>query len=255
MTFVSGKGKKQIRQLDKFEIIYENSDFLIINKKAGLLVHPDGAKTQQTLSGELALIRPEIKQAGESELRPGIVHRLDRETAGLMLVVKNQQAFVYYKNLFLTRKIEKSYCCLIHGWLKNEKAKIDLPVGRSLKNTAVRTTSPYSKDRKEALTEYEILKRFKFEQTKNRIFYYSLLGVKLKTGRTHQIRVHMKSLGHPIVGDKVYKFKRQFVPFDFDRLFLISKQLKFEGRDKKSYNFEVKLPADYSNFLKKFEQV
>lgn len=232
-----------------FSIIYEDKDILVINKAAGLQVHPDGKNENETLTDKLIKIYPEIEQAKEDPLRPGIVHRLDRDTRGLMLIVRNKKAFDYYKELFQKREIQKKYWVLVHGKVKKQEGIIDFSIGRAPKNTVLRSTAPYARDQKKAKSEYQVLNEYCYEQSKSKVYNYTLLEVKIITGRTHQIRVHMKSIGHPVVGDKLYKFKRQFVPFDFKEMFLIAKYLKFVDRKGEVLKFKIELDSVLNEFL------
>ncbi len=202
--------------MDEPEIIYEDKNFIGISKPAGLLVHPthslamcgihsinEKMRSEPTLAGWLVRKYPEIKKVGDDpETRPGIVHRLDRETSGVMIVPRNQEYFEYFKNLFKTRQIKKTYLALVSGEPKIKKGIIDKPIG--IKNGSVKRSVYSEKMKKNAVTRYEVKKTFIHGGLP-----YSLLEVYPETGRTHQIRVHLASIGHPIVGDKLYGGKKQ----------------------------------------------
>ena len=183
------------------EIIYEDKDIAVIVKPCGLVVHPSPGYTSGTLVNALLYHIKDLSSIGGVE-RPGIVHRLDRETAGVMVIAKNDVAHRELVKQFQERKTEKFYKVLVKGLVKKDYGVIDTPIGRH----------PYDRKRfsvreegKEALTEYWVLKRYeRFEIT--------LLKVKIHTGRTHQIRVHFSSIGHPVLGDTTYGFKRTSVP-------------------------------------------
>lgn len=231
-------------------ILHEDEDIIVLNKPAGLQVHPDNRNRTGTLANYLLAERPVVSSVGEYDDRPGIVHRLDRNTAGLMFVVKNGNAFLYYKDLFKEKKIQKTYWALVHGKIKEEEGIIDLPIGITLKNTVMRTTSPASRNKKEALTAFKVRERFCLSYSASKQFFYTLVEVSPKTGRTHQIRVHLKSIGHPIVGDSLYKFKRQKDPTEIRRLFLLSKKIEFVDQRGHKRIFEAPPINDWEDVLK-----
>ncbi|MFH1559126.1 MAG: RluA family pseudouridine synthase [Patescibacteria group bacterium] len=236
-----------------FKIIYQSKDYLVINKPAGLQVHPDAKNKGHTLTDLLLKDFPSIKDVGESSERPGIVHRLDKDTSGVMLVVLNKAAFYHFKKQFQRRKIKKTYWALVHGLPKKSRDVISLPIGRSLKNTRLRTASPYSRDKKLAQTAYQVLKTYSFSLSPKKQIPYALLQVFPRTGRTHQIRVHLKSIGHPICGDPVYKFKRLVPPPGLNRLFLISKKIEFNDLQGKKQAKEIKLDKELKQVLEKLK--
>ena len=179
------------------KIIFENQDFVVIDKPAGLSVHAGVGINEKTLVDFLLEKFPEIALVGDDpEVRPGIVHRLDKETSGVMIVARNQKTFEYLKNLFKNRQIEKKYLALVHGKLKEKEGKIEGEMGRSKKDfrkqALVRGKISVRKERY-SLSHFKVKKEFE---------KYSLLEVFPKTGRMHQIRVHLHSISHPIVGDK-----------------------------------------------------
>jgi 23S rRNA pseudouridine1911/1915/1917 synthase len=240
---------KQVRDF-LIPIVYEDQDILVINKPQFLQVHPDRVTKRKTLVDFLVKKYPQIKTVGDDpKLRPGIVHRLDKETSGIMLVMKNNQAFAYFKNLFRQKKIKKTYLALVHGQVRKQTGEIDLAVGRSLKDTAVRTTSNYAKDKKEAKTKYQVLNYYLLEKSKSKKYYYTLLKVQPETGRTHQIRVHLKAINYPIVGDPIYKFKRLVTPKDLEKLCLIATELKFKDRKDNLREFKIDLRSDFQKAL------
>lgn len=224
-----------------FEIIFEHADFLIINKPAGISVHPSEKETSGTLVNGLLEKFPEIKNIGENSLRPGIVHRLDKETSGILIVVKNQPAFKYFKQLFQDRKIQKTYLAWAWGNLKNKTGKIEAYLGKSSQNPTKQAVSHNPKkliNPKTALTNYQVL-----EEQEDK----SLIELKPKTGRKHQLRLHLHSLGHPIVGDKKYFNKKiKALNKNFSRHLLHAQKIEFEYLNNKKYQFESELPGDMS---------
>ncbi|MBD3244544.1 MAG: RNA pseudouridine synthase [Candidatus Moranbacteria bacterium] len=244
----------QDKATEKPKIIYQDKDIIVIDKLQGLQVHWDNKNKSNTLVDWLIKEYPGIKKVGEDPLRPGIVHRLDKDTGGLMLLVKNQKAFFYYKNLFKKRKVKKIYWTLVHGNISKDSGSIKASIGNSYNNTVKRSCAAYAKNKKEALTFYKVLKRFKQIESKSKVHYYCLCQVNLKTGRTHQIRVHFHHLGHPVVGDKLYKFKRKKIPENLKNIFLISKKLEFQDRKGVSRSFEIRISDDLKAVLESLEE-
>lgn len=222
------------------KIIATEDDYLVIDKPAGLLVHPAPGKTEPTLTAELLAQYPTLAGIGDSDERPGIVHRLDRDVSGLMVVAKTQVMFLALKRQFQHHEILKEYTALVHGVLtpKQEHGIIDKPIGRHGRTgrMAARTTS-LDKDR-EAKTEYWVIKRFT---------HHTLLRVKIHTGRPHQIRVHLFSLGYPVVGDTLYRQKR-IKSAKIKRLFLHASKLGFNDLQKEYREYESPLPEELKLF-------
>jgi len=194
-----------------------------VNKPAGMVVHPDSAHKSGTLIQEILKTHPEIKNVGdEPEVRPGIVHRLDKDTSGIIIIAKNQPTFEYLKNQFQNYKIKKTYLALVVGKLKDKEGVIDLPIGRS-KTPLRRLASEKARGKlREAITEYKVLETFpetRFQNSPKPGFGFTLIEAYPKTGRTHQIRAHFKAIGHPIACDKLYS-KKPACPFGLSRQFL-----------------------------------
>ena len=227
------------------KIIYENDDFLVLEKPADLTVHPVKPEQKNTLADLIVARYPEIKGVGEDPLRPGIVHRLDKDTSGLMVVAKNNQSFNYLKKQFQDRKVEKEYLALVVGKIKDKKGTITKSISQSKKDHKKRSALLGEKS-KPAWTEYEVLEYYK---------QYTLVKAMPKTGRTHQIRIHLASIGYPIAGDKQYKFKRQPCPKNLSRQFLHSYYLKFQTTDGKMIAFKSELPQDLKEVLKDLEKI
>lgn len=242
------------------KIIFENENFVAVNKPAGLLMHQvSGANRQEeTLIGKIIEKYPEIKKVGDPlansgqvNFRPGIVHRLDKDTSGVVLIARNQKYFEYLKNLFQSRKIKKIYWTLVWGELKPNKGIIDKPI--SLKPGTTKRTVFGGKMEKEAITEYEVIKVFKKQEIKNKEQVFSLLKVEPKTGRTHQIRIHLSSVYHPVVGDQLYGSKK-FLSlskdfFGLTRQFLHAQSLEFPTEEGKRVKIEADLPEDLQKIL------
>ncbi|NPA32567.1 MAG: RluA family pseudouridine synthase [Aquificae bacterium] len=183
------------------EVVYEDKDIAVVVKPCGLVVHPSPGYTSGTLVNALLHRIRELSSVGGVE-RPGIVHRLDKETAGLLVVAKSDKAHRELVKQFQERKTEKHYKVLVKGIVREEKGVIDKPIGR---HPVDRKRFSAREDGKEAITEYRVLKRYER-------FGITLLDVKIHTGRTHQIRVHFSSIGHPVLGDTTYGFKKTSVP-------------------------------------------
>jgi 23S rRNA pseudouridine1911/1915/1917 synthase len=241
-------------------LIYETRDFIAINKPAGLLVHSApkaNSKFQIPNSKEPTLVDwilekyPEVKNVGdEPETRPGIVHRLDRDTSGVILIARNQEFFEYLKNLFKTHQIKKTYLALVWGKLEPKTGIIEKPI--KLKSGSVKRTVWRGKIEKEAKTKYKVIKYLKYNISLtivDKVLYFSFLEVIPKTGRTHQIRVHLASIGHPVVGDKLYGFKKLKIPFDLDRQFLHAASLEFNSSAGHRIKIEAGLPDDLKRVI------
>ncbi len=224
----------------KRNIVFENNDLLIINKLAGIVVHPDKKYKDNTLADYVVQEYPEIKNVGQSG-RPGIVHRLDKDTSGLIIVAKNQKTFDYLKDLFKERKIEKRYYALVYGIMKEKSGIITYSLEKRGKVRA-----KLSSTSRPAVTRYKVIKEYGEE--------FTLLDVTIETGRTHQIRVHLTKIGHPIVGDKMYKFKR-VRQADLNRQFLHAYFLKFRLPSGQTHEFRTKLPEDLKEFLHELKQI
>lgn len=236
----------------KLDIIYEDKDIIVLNKPAGLLVHPLKPNQNNTLVNGLIAYCPAIQDVGDDspagELRPGLVHRLDKDTSGLMVAAKNNQAFEYLKKQFQEQKVEKHYLALVIGKVKDKKGTITKAISRSKKDRRKRTVL-WDEKSKSAWTEYRVIRYIKSDS----VHIYTLLDVFPKTGRTHQIRVHLASIGHPIAGDKQYKFKRQPVLKGLKRQFLHAYYLKFQLPSGKIVEFQSPWPKDLKEVLERLK--
>jgi 23S rRNA pseudouridine1911/1915/1917 synthase len=236
-------------KFDKIDIQEQNKDFIIINKPSGLLVHPTKYQRKNTLVDWLLVNFPEIKKIGEKD-RPGIVHRLDKEVSGLMVIAKSQEMYFHLLGQFKKKKVKKEYLALTYNHFVAKNGIIDLFIGRTKKGKLV--ANQYENDirnKKSALTEYRVEKEF-FSPQK-----LSLLKVSPLTGRTNQIRIHLYSLGCPVVGDKRYKKRNLFLkePLKIKRIFLHACYLGFYNLKNKWLEYRIFLPIELQEFLKKIK--
>ena len=223
------------------EVVYEDNDIIVVNKPKGMVVHPANGNPDGTLvNAIMAMCKGSLSGIG-GEIRPGIVHRLDKDTSGLLIVAKNDLAHINMSNQIKDRKVKKIYIALVKGNINENEATINMPIGRSTKD---RKKMAVRKDGKEAITHFKVLKRYK---------NYTLLEVKIDTGRTHQIRVHMAEIGHPVVGDMVYsKGKNEF---GVEGQMLHSKSLDFKHPiTGKEMHLEAKLPEYFEKVLEKLDR-
>jgi 23S rRNA pseudouridine1911/1915/1917 synthase len=227
------------------EIIYHDSDMIVVNKPPGISVHGGPAVRGATLVDFLVEEFPEIKNVGDApKTRPGIVHRLDKDTSGIMVVARNQKTFEALKRQFQDRLVEKTYRAIVCGALKEKSGTITFAIGRLVKNPAKRgieIKQGMIKNSREAITGYTVLRG----GTK-----YSLMKLKPKTGRTHQLRIHMKALGHPVACDTMYGGKNVCCPDGATRQLLHAQSLSFSPAHGKRFFFEADPPPDYTIALK-----
>lgn len=224
--------------LSNLNILYEDEDFLVLEKPVGLLVHPTKYHKGQTLVDWLVKHYPYIKDVG-NKYRPGIVHRLDKDVSGLMIVAKTSEMYSFLVSQFKKGNIKKEYIALVHGRTPETHGSIDLPIGRTKKGKLIGVK--YTKGirvEKQAFTQYEVIKSFK---------QFTLLKVKPLTGRTHQIRIHLKSIGCSIVGDKRYTKIRD----NLDRIFLHASYIGFYDLKNHWREFKSDLSKELKQFLNK----
>ena len=235
--------------IKNIKILYQEKDFAIIHKPAGLLMHgvPQKTKKQDETLVDWAKIHfPETKIVGDNpKERPGIVHRLDKETSGVLLIAKTQDFYKHFKKLLQEHKVKKTYKALVHGNIE-KKQIIDKPIGLVSGSIKRSTIAKNMKMIKKAVTEIEPVKNFKTETTS-----LTLLRVYPKTGRTHQIRVHLAGIGHPVVDDKLYAGKRE--TFGLKRHFLHAESLEFSLSNKRRIKVEAELPKDLQKLLKELK--
>ncbi len=238
------KNTKASEPTAKIEIVSDTPDYIVVNKPTGILAHPTMAGETNTLADFITKKYPKIKKVGEDPDRPGIVHRLDKEASGLMVIAKTQKMFVHLKEQFKTRTVEKEYTALVHGQVAREWGEVNFRIGRS-KTSARMAALPENQttEGKEAKTEFLIEKLF---------INFTLLKIKIHTGRMHQIRVHFLAYDHPIVGDPLYFQKKQKRVWDkkLGRLFLHSTTLGFTDLKGEKQTFKLPLPKELETFLK-----
>lgn len=236
--------------MQRFEIkiVYEDKDFLVINKPSGLITHQKNLDDKQPSVVDWVTEKyPELKGVGEPFIasgakvpRAGIVHRLDKETSGLLLIAKNEAVFRYMKKQFQEHTIHKHYYALVFGRPKESSGIINAPLGRIGMKRTTQMTGKKLIDGKESVTEYKTVKNYD---------KFTLLELSPKTGRTHQLRVHLNSIGHPIVGDQIYGFKKLPDPPNLNRLFLHAYKLEFITPNGESLTLEADLPDELQNVL------
>ncbi|GAC1412951.1 MAG: RluA family pseudouridine synthase [Candidatus Doudnabacteria bacterium] len=235
-------GVKEETPID-IKVIYENDDILIVDKLAGMVVHPAPGYTGITLAEVLVKKYKDIKLVGEDEIRPGIVHRLDKDTSGVLLVAKTQKIFDHLKDAFVNRTVKKEYIALVKGHIASAHGLLDDPIGKHPTDFR-KMTSVLPKDPKPSLTEYTVIEY---------IDEYTLVRVNLHTGRTHQIRVHFSSKnfsnGFPIVGDSLYGSRSKTKLPDLHRQFLHASKIEVQLPDGTWIQAHSPLPEDLKKVL------
>ncbi|MFH1299175.1 MAG: RluA family pseudouridine synthase [Patescibacteria group bacterium] len=216
------------------DIVHEDKDYLIINKPAGMVVHPaPGHKEGTLVNAILHHLKGKTSKQGDA-VRPGLLHRLDKDTSGVIVIAKNDSAHANFSKQMEERSIEKTYITLVHGII-DQKGIIEAPIGRHHLKRQSMTVSTSGKD---AITEFKPVKAFPESDM-------TLLEVKIKTGRTHQIRVHLSKIGYPVVGDSKYGKKSE----ELDRQFLHAKSIRFKGVDGKKKIYSGELPEKLNDYL------
>jgi 23S rRNA pseudouridine1911/1915/1917 synthase len=236
--------------------IYEDKDVLVIDKPAGVIVFPEGEsfKEKETLIRFLLDQFPYLKEAGKSP-RYGIVHRLDKDTSGILLVAKNNKNLDYLQGLFKERKVIKKYTVLLEGSLNRDKGRIQSLIGRDPKDRRKQKVysklGPDAKGKREAITEFRILKKFSDKEGRK----YTLAEAIIKTGRRHQIRTHFRSLDCPVAGDKLYGFKNQIFPPKLRRQFLHADYIKLKLQNGLEKEFKSELSEDLKETLRNLNEI
>jgi 23S rRNA pseudouridine1911/1915/1917 synthase len=249
------------------DVVYEDDDVAVINKPAGMQVHAgagatEDARNRGTLVNALLHRFNALSEVG-GELRPGIVHRLDKETSGLIVVAKNDAAHHKLARQFSGRQVKKTYIALVQGWPKLDAGTIDAPISRDMSRRTRMTTRGV--DGRSAVSHYKVLEKFQSAYGK-----FALVEVKIETGRTHQIRVHMASMGHPVVGDTLYGAAGELNPgnpgrtvgaaralprLSLDRNFLHAARVEFaHPASGKALSFEAPLPGELVSFMTKLRE-
>ena len=221
------------------EIIYQDDDIIVVNKPKGMVVHPGNGNPDGTLVNSLMAICKDSLSGIGGEIRPGIVHRLDKDTSGVLVVAKNDKAHINLSNQIKNHEVEKTYIALVRGIVKENEATINMPIGR---NKNDRKKMAVEKDGKEAITNFKVLERYPKDNC-------TLLEVKIETGRTHQIRVHLSHIGYPLIGDEVYSNGKN--KWGIKGQCLHAKKLKFKHPiTGKEMEFEAELPDYFKEVLR-----
>ena len=221
----------------ELDIVYEDSYLLIINKQSGLVVHPAPGHYNDTLVNAIV---NKFSLSNNDKIRPGIVHRIDKDTSGLMIVAKDDKTHDLIAEMIKEKKVERIYWALVEGVIKHDTGTIDAPIGRDSNNRQKMAVT--DKNSKDAITHFRVLKRFNDK---------TLVECKLETGRTHQIRVHFNYIKYPIVGDPVYGKKNNNDPFG---QYLHSKSIRFiHPITKEKIYFETELPIEFKTKLEQLE--
>jgi 23S rRNA pseudouridine1911/1915/1917 synthase len=234
-------------------ILLENEHIVAVNKPAGLMVHADGRSSERTLADWFASRYPESAHVGESMERndgtliprPGIIHRLDQDTSGVILLAKDQETLEYFKERFQNREMRKVYNAFVYGNVKNDRGVINRPIGKSRRDPRRQSAQRGARgELRDAITQYRVLARG------NGATY---LELRPKTGRTHQIRVHMKALNHPVIADSLYA-PREPKLLGFERLALHAASISFVDPEGKEITIEAPLPEDFIHAQKAIQQ-
>lgn len=222
------------------EVIYEDEDIIVVNKPKGMVVHPANGNPDGTLVNAIMDICKDSLSGIGGEIRPGIVHRLDKDTSGLLIVAKNDMAHVQMSEQIKNHEVKKTYIALVRGVIKENEATIDMPIGR---NTSDRKKMAVTKNGKNAVTHIKVLKRYD---------KYTLLEINIETGRTHQIRVHLSHIGYPIIGDSTYSNGKN--EFGVEGQCLHAKCLEFKHPiTKKEMKLEAPLPKYFQDIINKLD--
>ncbi|MCX6795573.1 MAG: RNA pseudouridine synthase [Candidatus Falkowbacteria bacterium] len=251
-----------------YKLIEEDKDWLVIEKPAGLTVHAGAGIKEKTLIDFLLEDYPEIASAGDDPKRPGIVQRLDKEVSGLMVVARTTEGFEYLKKQFKERRVKKEYTALAFGVIDVDHEILDFPIKRSSKGYKMAALPRISEKKmanrkptnrevglrealdgaRDAWTEFTVLKRFTGS---------TLVKVRIKTGRTHQIRVHFYAFNHPLIGDKLYankKSKAKNQKISLNRVFLFADHLIFKGLDGEKHEFFLPMPDELTQFIQTLKE-
>lgn len=249
---IKAEAKAREEKMLEPRIIFETKDYVVIDKPVGLLVHPTEKGETNTLANWLIKKYPKMQRMGQEDYRAGIVHRLDRDVSGVMVAVKTNKAFKHLKALFKNREVDKQYTAIVYGQVSREVGEIDLPIGRNKEGQFVahpkRGNKKFAEKDRLAKTKYSVLEYLKD---------YTLLEVTILTGRTHQIRAHLSAVGHPVIGDRVYKPKKKIFKFlrskikvvDPGRIFLHSTKISFKDLNGTWQEYESPLPAELNKFI------
>lgn len=223
------------------DVLYEDNDIIVVNKAKGMVVHPANGNLDGTLVNALMAKCQDSLSGIGGEIRPGIVHRLDKDTSGVIVIAKNDKAHINLSNQIKEKQMKKTYICLVRGNIPNDEATIDMPIARSKKD---RKKMAVDKEGKNAITHFKVIKRYNG---------YTYLKVNIETGRTHQIRVHLSHIGYPIIGDEVYSNGKN--PFGVKGQMLHAKELEFtHPTTGKRMKIEAPIPEYFEEVLEKLEK-
>lgn len=233
----------------EIEIIHDTPEYIIINKPAGLIMHSAPHIMEKTLADLILKKYPQIKKVGDDPNRPGIIHRLDKEVSGLVAMAKTSESFSNLKKQFKERLVKKEYIALVYGKIKKDSGEIIFPIMRAAsghKMAALPLIIKGNRDirGKQAITEFKIIKKY---------LNYTLVKLSIKTGRTHQIRVHLSAYGHPIVGDNLYSTKKTRElnkKLGLGRIFLVAVKLSFKDLAGAEKTYKIEPPEELKNLLK-----
>jgi len=226
----------------KLDIVYEDEHMLVVNKPQNMVVHPAAGNYEGTLVNALMHHCGDSLSGINGVIRPGIVHRIDKDTSGLLLVAKDDETHIGLSEQIKEHSLTRKYIAIVHGNFKNDEGTVDAPIGRH--PTDRKKMCITEKNSKNAVTHYKVLQRF---------MEYTLVECKLETGRTHQIRVHMASLGHPVMGDKTYGVKKE--KYNLTGQLLHAKIVGFVHPITKEYmEFETEIPERFKKFLNRAEK-
>lgn len=225
------------------EIIYEDDDIIVVNKPKGLVVHPANGNPDGTLVNAIMAICKDSLSGIGGEIRPGIVHRLDKDTSGILVVAKNDKAHINMSEQIKNHRVKKTYIALVRGIVKENEATINMPIGRSTKD---RKKMAVTKNGKEAITHFKVIKRYPNENC-------TLLEVRIETGRTHQIRVHLSQIGYPVIGDTTYSSGKN--KWEVQGQCLHAKSLEFKHPiTQKEMFLEAELPEYLQKIIKELDK-
>ena len=220
------------------EIIYEDNDIIVVNKPKGMVVHPANGNPDGTLVNAIMAICKDSLSGIGGEIRPGIVHRIDKDTSGTLIIAKNDKAHINLSEQIKNHEVKKTYIALVKGIVKENEATINMPIGRSTKD---RKKMAVTKNGKEAITHFKVLQRYPQHNC-------TLLEVKIETGRTHQIRVHLSQIGYPIIGDMVYSNGKNEWGIQGQALHAKSLQFKHPTTGKEMF-LEAELPEYFQEIM------
>lgn len=227
---------------ESIKVIDEQPDYLVINKPAGLIIHEAPSMQEATLVDWLLANYPEIKSIGESPIRPGIVHRIDKDVSGLLIVARTEAGFKHFKKLFQNRTLKKIYTAIAHDVIKKDDGVIDFPIERAAGGYRM-AAKPKNQEGKPAETHFTVLKRF---------LHFTLVEILIKTGRTHQIRAHLAAYGNPIVGDNLYgthTCKLANKKLGTKRIYLMASRLEFKDPTGEKKSYQLELPDEFVKLM------